>query len=381
MDSFHASKHASLSRRAFLATAGLGLAGAATDSWASTESRVAAAWHVPLDDVPHVRTWMAWPWDPAIWGDQLANVQDAIALVARTIAKYEPVILLTPSSADAVTAQSKCGSTVTVIPQTGYPLIPNNDFWMRDIAPVYRIDGNGGRDAIGLNFNGWGRKQKNNLDRRVAVQIAKFTGDSFQKTPFISEGGAIETDGDGTVMATESALVNRNRNPRKTKAKIEAAILAAYGAQKMIWVPGIRGQDITDDHIDSTSRFVRPGVVMVQVPPASRTDIFAEDERQQFQILSNATDAKGRQLEVIAMAGPDTVRSTSLDFVDSYVNYHVVNGAVIAPQFGDAAKDAACKATLHAAFPGRVVEQLNVDALGEGGGGIHCATMQEPGTP
>jgi len=146
----------------------------------------------------------------------------------------------------------------------------------------------------------------------------------------------------------------------------------------MLWVPGIKGKDITDDHIDATSRFIRPGVVMVQLPPAARKDAWAEDAREQFRILSAVRDAKGRTLTVIPMAGPETVRSNYRGFLDSYVNFALAKGVVVTAQFGDEVRDRACRRTLREAFPGRAVVQLNVDRLHAGGGGIHCITQQQP---
>ncbi|MFF5804420.1 agmatine/peptidylarginine deiminase [Streptomyces sp. NPDC012746] len=337
-------------------------------------SAAAPRWWVDRDDVPHARTWMSWPTRTSIWGGRrLAGVQEDIALIARTIARYEPVAMCAPGADAAATARSRCGPAVTVLDS-----IPTDDLWMRDTAPVFRRDGRGGLDAIGLNFNGWGRKQTHSRDAEVARRIADDGYLSFTRTDFVGEGGAIETDGDGTVMATESSLVNKNRNPGMSRAEIEDAVLHAYGADRMIWVPGIKGKDITDDHIDVTSRFVRPGVVMVQVPPTDRDDVWARDAREQFSVLSGATDARGRRLKVIRVEGPDTVRSKDSQFVDSYLNFHVVNGAVVTAQFGDAAKDAAAKRALAEAYPGRTVVQLDVDRLMAGGGGIHCSTMHEP---
>ncbi|OPC76563.1 peptide ABC transporter permease [Embleya scabrispora] len=370
------------SRRNFVGAALLGAAGltvgassrAGATPRTAAKARVAAAvLRVPADDVAHVRTWMAWPSKSSIWGNRLSGVQNDVALIAKTIARFEPVVMMAADSSSASTARSKCGSTVTVISS-----IPVDDLWARDTAPVFRTDGSGRRDAVGLGFNGWGSKQTHAKDALVASQIASFDGLAFTRAGFTGEGGAIETDGDGTVMATESSLINGNRNPGMTKAQVEAAVLAAYGATRMLWVPGIKGQDITDDHIDATSRFIRPGVVMVQMPPASRTDIWAQDARKQFQILSAATDAKGRRLRVIRIDGPDTVRSDSEDFVDSYINFHVCNGGVVMAQFGDTAKDAAAKQVVAAAFPGRQVVQINIDRIALGGGGVHCTTMQEP---
>ncbi|WP_405487170.1 agmatine/peptidylarginine deiminase [Streptomyces sp. NBC_00096] len=371
------------SRRHVLGAAGLGAAGSvlgpvAASAAPSAAPRPASAelprWRVDRDDVRHARTWMSWPSRPSIWGGRaLGGVQEDIALIAKTIARFEPVVMCAPDAYTAAAARSSCGPAVEVITS-----VATDDLWMRDIAPVFRRDGRGGLDAIGLNFNGWGNKQTHSYDADVAETIAYDNHLVFTRTEFVGEGGAIETDGDGTLMATESSLVNKNRNRGMSRAEVEEAVLRAYGADKMIWVPGIKGKDITDDHIDVTSRFVRPGVVMVQVPPADRDDVWARDAREQLSVLSAATDARGRRLTVIRVAGPDTVRSKSSQFVDSYLNFHVVNGAVITAQFGDAAKDAAARATLAAAFPGRTVVQLDVDRLMAGGGGIHCSTMHEP---
>ncbi|CAN3984722.1 agmatine deiminase family protein [Kitasatospora purpeofusca] len=328
---------------------------------------------VPADDVPHARTWMSWPSRRGVWGLRLGGVQEDIALIARTVAEFEPVVMCAPDDWTAGKAQDRCGAAVEVI-----TAIPTDDLWMRDTAPVFRLDGRGGLDAVVLNFNGWGDKQVHYDDALVAERLATRRGLRYTYADFVGEGGAIETDGDGTVMATESSLVNKNRNRRMSRDEIEDAVLEAYGADTMIWLPGIKGQDITDDHVDVTSRFVRPGVVMVQLPPADRNDAWAKDAREQFAILSAATDARGRRLQVIPVHGPDTVRSRSSKFVDSYLNFHVVNGGVITAQFGDAYKDAAAKEALAAAFPGRTVVQIDVDRLMAGGGGIHCSTMHEP---
>ncbi|MGW6919159.1 agmatine deiminase family protein [Kitasatospora sp. NPDC054939] len=369
-----------LSRRSALGTAaGLGAAGiAAGASPASARPAGPAGGALPSrwverDDAPHARTWMSWPSRKSVWGRQLAGIQQDIALIARTIARFEPVVLCAPDDWSVRQAQPLCGPGVEVIGS-----IPTDDLWMRDVAPVFRRDGRGGLDAVGLNFNGWGNKQTHRWDAHVAAEVAHRARLRFSRADLVGEGGSVETDGEGTVMATESSLVNKNRNRGMSRDEIEDEILRVYGADRMIWVPGIKGQDITDDHIDVTSRFVRPGVVMVQLPPPGRDDIWARDAREQFHLLSRATDARGRRLQVIRVDGPDTTRSRDPKFVDSYLNFHVVNGGVITAQFGDRAKDEAARQTLAAAFPGREVVQLDVDRLMAGGGGIHCATMQEP---
>ncbi|MBP0451472.1 agmatine deiminase family protein [Kitasatospora sp. RG8] len=377
-------------RRRFLTAAGLAVAGTALtaatggQALAAGERRTtaggpatvgAAGYRVPLDTVPHTRTWMAWPDSSTIWRGKLSGVQSNIALIAKTIAKYEPVTMCA-NPAGVAKARSMCGSRVTVIGD-----IPVDDCWMRDTGPVFRTDGTGGLDAVGLGFNGWGNHQNpHGNDALVAQRVAAYLGVPFTRAGLVAEGGAVETDGAGTLMATRSSIINPNRNPGMSQAQIEAAMCAAFGASTVIWFPGIAGQDITDDHVDATSRFVGAGAAVVQKPLASDTDIWAEDERQQYRALSTATSAQGTPFTVGQIQGPDynLIRSTSPDFVGSYANYYLCNNAVISAQFGDTRADSAARATLARLFPGRTVEQLNIDYLGAGGGGIHCVTQQQP---
>ena len=364
-----------LSRRSFLTTASSGAALALPGSAAllrAAQAREARGRWVQHDGALHRRCWMAWPSSRAIWGAELAGVQADIARIARTIAAHEPVVMC--ANPDALAAvRAACGRTVRCI-----DAIPVDDCWIRDSGPVFRTDGTRIVDAVGLNFNAWGHKQPAHRDGRVASRLAGHLGVPFSKARVVGEPGAIEADGDGTLLATDSSLINRNRNPGASKRQITAAMCAAYGARKVIWLPGIAGRDITDDHVDATSRFVRPGVVMVQLAPAARTDIWARNARDQARVLSAATDAKGRRLRVLTVTGPETARDPSPDLVDSYVNWYCANGAVIAAQFGDHPADAAAGAALRAAFPGRAVEQINIDHLARGGGGIHCVTQQQP---
>ncbi|MFE7190303.1 agmatine/peptidylarginine deiminase [Kitasatospora sp. NPDC057595] len=374
-----------LGRRRFLAATGLAVAGAALAGAAggpaqaaarrTAAAQAAAGFRVPLDTARHTRTWMAWPDSSTIWRGRLAAVQANIALIAKTVAKYEPVTVCA-NPASVAKARSMCGSAVTVIGD-----IPVDDCWMRDTGPVFRTDGAGGLDTIGLNFNGWGNHQNpHGNDALVARRLAAHLGLPFTAAGLVAEGGGVETDAAGTLMATRSSVLNANRNPGMSQAQAEAALCAAFGASKVIWFPGIAGQDITDDHVDATSRFTGGGAAVVQRPVASDTDVWAEDQRQQYRALTAATGAQGTPFAVSQIQGPDynLIRSTDPNFVGSYANYYLCNGAVISAQFGDTRADGAARATLARLFPGRTVEQLNIDALAAGGGGIHCVTQQQP---
>ncbi|MFJ2768807.1 agmatine/peptidylarginine deiminase [Streptomyces sp. NPDC087300] len=367
------------SRRTFLTAAAVAAAGAALGA---ADGRAGAAPHgsaagpfaVPAEDARHTRTWMAWPDSSGIWGRQLGGVQADIALIARTVARYEPVTLCA-NPASAAKARSLCGSSVEVVTD-----VPVDDCWARDTGPVFRTDGAGGLDAVGLHFNGWGGKQTHARDARVAERIAARVGVPFTGAGLVGEGGAVEQDGAGTLMATRSSLLNKNRNPGRTEAQLTAALCGAYGAERVIWFDGVYGQDITDDHVDATSRFLAPGRGLVQWPLDSDDDAYAKDARRQYRVLAAATTPDGDPMAVTRLQGPDygKIRSRDPEFLASYANYYLCNGAVICAHFGDGGADAAAKAALARLYPGRAVVQLDIDRLGAGGGGIHCVTQQQP---
>lgn len=332
-------------------------------------------WRMPDEAEPHLRTWMAFGANRAIWGAKLLpEVQRNLALIANTIAKYEPVSMLV-NSRDLALAQSLVGNNVSL------HICPLDDLWMRDTGPVFvsQLGKSTSKKAgIQFNFNGWGQKQAFKQDALVAGFIAKQAKVEPLNTSLVLEGGCIEVDGHGTAIMTESCILNDNRNPGVGKAAVEAELKRLLGLQKIIWLPGIKGKDITDGHTDFYARFASPGVVIAgfDPDPASYDHVVTA---KHLELLATATDAQGRKLDVITLEGPSRVRKSfeNKEFAAGYIGFYVCNGAVIAQEFGDAKADAAAKASLQRVFPGRVIEQLNVDGIAAGGGSIHCTTQQE----
>ena len=240
------------------------------------------------------------------------------------------------------------------------------------------MDGKGGLAVTQFNFNGWGNKQVHGNDGKIALRVAERLGLQVFDAGLVGEAGGVETDGHGTLIAHESTFINPNRN-KGSKAQVEAMLLDTMGAEKMIWAPGIKGADITDYHIDALARFVKPGQVLIQigdeVDPDDPWSVAAFETRD---ILAAATDARGRRLDLVILPEPYDIRVDSPDFVSSYVNYYVCNGAVIAAEFGDKAADAEAVRVLRRLYPDREVVTLNIDPVGEVGGGIHCATHEQP---
>ncbi len=324
--------------------------------------------HVPPEENPHELTFMQWPVSRKIYSDRyfLRLVQKTIANIANSIAGFEPVIMLAAKE-DHIKARKQLSSKVELWD------IPTEDLWCRDSGPLFAKQENGELAISHLEFNGWGGKQVHRRDGLIAKRIAERLDVPIISSGLKGEAGGVEHDGYGLLMAHESSWVNPNRNPGLTRNQIEQRLLKAYGAKKMIWSKGVYNKDITDYHIDSLARFTGQGRVLINLPEKP----YQRDPFHKASIETHdALLASGLEVEVIPE--PNKRRVKSHDFVASYANYYACNGAIIAAQFGDKETDAIAIDALKRHYPGREIVTLNVNALGEIGGGIHCATQQMP---
>ncbi len=336
-------------------------------------SAKAAGYRMPLESEPHERTFMQWPALKSIYGsqDDLDAVREKIALIASTIARFEPVVLLAhPKQAED--ARHWVKGNVKVWP------LAVQDLWCRDSGPTFVVNDNGEMAASELGFNGWGNKQPHADDAKIARRIAEKLGFQMFDNGIKGEGGGVEVDGAGTVLAHASCWVNPNRNAG-TQEEVEKLLLDALGAEKMIWAPGVIGADITDFHIDALARYVKPGQVLIQLPEKIIDgDPWSASAFETYDILKKARDAQGNKLDIVVVPEPTDIRSVEEDFVNSYANYYVCNNAVICAEFGDDKADEAAARILGQLYPGREIVSINTDAIGEAGGGIHCSTQQQP---
>lgn len=364
------------SRRQFLLSSALSFgATMSSASFAGQARRTAlpAGFYLPEEAGRHLRTFMQWPVNRTVHTDGvfLQILQGTIAQLANTISEFEPVVVLMANEHQGM-ARKKLSAKVEIWD------IATDDLWCRDSGPSFVVDGKGGLAVTQLNFNGWGNKQVHSNDGQIARRVAERLGLTVYDNGLTGEAGGVEQDGSGTLIAHESSWVIANRN-RMGRDKVEGLLLEALGAKSLIWAPGIKGADITDYHIDALARFVRPGVVVIQMPKEiDPDDPWSKSAFETHGILKAARDARGQPFEIVMLPEPSKPRVTSTDFVASYVNYYVCNGAVISAEFGDPVTDREAVNTLNKLYPGREVVALNVDPIGETGGGIHCATHEQP---
>lgn len=334
---------------------------------------------LPAEWERHKRTFMVWPQSEEIWSAELLpQVRNDIASIANALVRFEPVVMLVdPEQVDD--AKSQLHRRVEVVPM----LV--DDLWARDTLPVFVLRTRLGVERIRgiiFNFNGWGNKQIHANDALVAQKVVEKYRMSSKTASIVAEGGSFETDGRGTLLVTKSSLVNTNRNSQ-SQDEIEAELKDLLGVRKVIWFEGVAGKDITDAHVDCLVRFVRPGVVILNRPfPGQEPDVWSISSDDAAKVLETATDARGRRLRVIDLVEPDPdkiiIKGNATTFLASYANFLIGNGVVLMPAFGDTQADEKARSTLQRLFPGRRVISLLISTLASGGGGIHCATHDEP---
>ncbi|MCK7627302.1 agmatine deiminase family protein [Streptomyces sp. RS10V-4] len=339
----------------------------------------ADGFRMPPEWAPHERTWMAWPGPNFTFGaegeESLAEARRAWAAVARAVRQYEPVTVVAgPGQLEG--ARALLGDAVELVER------PLDDAWMRDIGPTFLTNGQGELAAVDWVFNGWGAQEWAAWDRdaKTAEQVAQLAGARRYATWLVNEGGGIHVDGEGTVLLTETVQLDPGRNPGRSKEDVEAEIHAHLGTTKAIWLPrGLYadyGQFGTRGHVDIVAAFARPGVVMVHTQPdPDHPDHAICNEIAK--LLRAATDARGRQLEVVEIPAPTVIEENG-ELVDySYINHLQCNGGIVLCAFDDP-RDEEAAALFRRLFPGRTVTLVDARTIFAAGGGIHCITQQQP---
>ena len=357
------------------ALAGLSALPRAQAATPEAKANAVGRYHMPDEAGPQARVWVAFGASRDIWGRDYQEVQATIGRLVQAMAPHTEVNVLCREEEEDL-ARQLCGEG-----STRFIHAELDDIWLRDTGGVFVRNGEGELGLVDFNFNGWGDKQEHEQDAGVAEWVSTQADAHYLQSELIGEGGGIEVDGKGTAIMTESSWINGNRNPGLTKAQVEAELKVNLGLRKIIWLPGIKGRDITDAHVDFYARFVRPGVVVINMDNDPDSYDY-KVTRQHLAILQQATDADGNKLELHQLPPPlggrDNKFSRSRDFAAGYINYLPINGAVIVPEFGDKAADRYCQDLLAKLYPGRKVVAVNIDPVAAGGGGIHCITLHQP---
>ncbi len=340
----------------------------------------------PAEWEAHEATWVAWPVNPNTWPGIFERIPAAFAEFVAAMACYEPVRILAGGPGVAESARplidAACSRRASRFVPELYN-IPVNDSWCRDHGPIF-LNGREGTQAAGKqviidwNYNAWGGKYPPwNFDELTAGCIGAALGIKTLRPELILEGGAIEGNGDGTILTTASCLLNPNRNAGATKESMTEVLATWLQAKNVVWLPGhgIIGDD-TDGHIDQVARFVDERRVLVAAP-YSEDAPEASDLQANFEAVAGAKNSRGESLIPIPLFMPEPKTLEDNRLPACYCNYYITNGAVIVPVFGDPADDVALQ-QLKNCYPEREVVGVNAIDLVWGLGAFHCMTQQQP---
>jgi agmatine deiminase len=329
---------------------------------------------VPAEWAPHRAMWLGFPSHAELWEDDLPAAQAEVAALARALAGPggERVRLLSGTPEGARDARRLLGETAGVEIVEG----AFGDIWLRDTGPIF-ARGATGLTGVGFRFNGWGGKYELEHDDTVAGQIAEAAGVPLSRHDIVLEGGAVDHDGEGTVLTTGQCVLNPNRNAGWDEAKAERALAETLGARKVLWLGDGLLNDHTDGHVDNLARFVAPGVVACPVA-WGRGDPNADAYDDAARRLAGMTDAAGRRLQVVRIPSPGFVEGPEGEAVPaSHMNFLIANRAVVVPLYAERPGEMAIEA-VKSIFPDRAVIGLPSLAILTGGGSFHCITQQEP---
>ena len=330
---------------------------------------------MPAEWAPHDRCLICWPTrSRAYWGHHYLLAQATYAAVARAIASFEPVLVIADVG-EGGDARAYCGSENIEVVE-----LPIDDAWIRDSGPLFVLGAGGELAAADFLFNSWGEKYlPYDKDAEIGKRVCGYLGAPRYQAPLVLEGGSITVDGEGTLITTESCLLNPNRNPQLSKDQIERGLMDYLGVEKVIWLKaglGIEEDRDTDGHVDGVAAFIGPGRVLLHMV-RDRGHLDYESLLENRRRLET-TDARGRELEVVEtdLRG-DPVTLGGVREIATYVNFYQANGAVVVPT-GGTGYDLEALEWLRDVFTDREVVGVPTPVVGYGGGGIHCITQQVP---
>jgi agmatine deiminase len=350
----------------------------------------ALGYRMPAEWEPHAATWLAWPHEPSDWPGKFAAVPWVFAEIARHLQDAERIRLIVRGAAERASAASVLKRSGVSLRRVEFLTAATNRSWTRDSLPIGIVRGRGSSRklaAVKWRFNGWARYPNYRADDAAGYRIAKHLGvPTFSPQAMVAgrpmrvvlEGGAIDVDGEGTLLATEQCLLTgkQARNRALGKAGTETILREYLGAEKVIWLgSGIAGDD-TGGHVDDFARFAAPGVVLL-AEEKNRKDPNYRPLQEAAQRLRRARDAKGRKLEIIRLPMPQPVIFAGERLPASYANFYIGTGAILVPTFNDP-NDRVALGILGELFPHRKVVGIHSIDLVLGLGTIHCSTQQEP---
>ncbi|WP_245723850.1 agmatine deiminase family protein [Pedobacter steynii] len=334
---------------------------------------------MPEESAPHEGTWLQWPHEYQYGRTYRNRLDETWVAMTKALVQGEKVHLVVYDQTEKLRVTELLSSFQVPLANVDFVISPTDDVWVRDNGPIYVKDKNGKLLIQDWGFNGWGRKAGYESCDKVPSKIAldRNTQRIDLNNVMINEGGSVEIDGNGVLMACKSSILNENRNPGMTQQQAEAIFTKYLGVTKFIWLAGKAGLDITDMHIDGFARFANSSSIVTmseddlaywQVPQNDINTLYAAANKNAAPY--NFVKVPLTRNNVITKYGKNVGKG-------SYVNYYIGNNVVLVPNYNDP-NDAVANGIIQQLYPGRQVIGIDCRNLFANGGMVHCVTQQQP---
>ena len=336
-------------------------------------------YRMPGEDEPHEGTWIQWPHNQLYGPYYQDDVEPGWITLTDALQAGEKVHIIAYDNNHKNGIVSKLNASGVPLTNIDFFLIPTDDVWVRDNGPIFVYDENDNQRILDWGFNGWGFDTP--YSRCDTTPLAVSRAINIPRTDLsamVLEGGAIEHDGKGTMMATRSCITHSSRNPNLSETQIENYLSQYLGITKFIWLDGVYGQDITDHHIDGFVKFANDSTLVTMDSLDLDYWLVTGSEIQTIYSASNAQNVPYNIVKLpLTQNNVKTTMGTNLGLRGSYCNYYIGNEVVVVPVYNDP-NDNVALSLIQSIHPNRTVVGMNVQNLYEYGGMTHCVTQQQP---
>jgi len=332
---------------------------------------------LPAEWEPQAGVVIAWPHEATDWSPRLERIETAYVGLAGAIARFEPVVVCVANASVRDRASRALAAAGVAAGRVRFVDVEYDDTWLRDSGPLTTSDGHAFR-LLDFRFTGWGGKYGAERDDRVIETLVArglFRSATHERIDWALEGGAIESDGKGTILTTWRCL--HQRHPEMDREEMTRRLSEAFGAERVLWLDhGYLEGDDTDAHIDTLARFAPDDAIVFQACDDMADPHYDQLARMREELTALRT-ADGRPYTLHALPWARAIVDDGRRLAASYANYLIVNGGVIVPAYGDP-QDALAAAIIASAHPGREVVPVDARPLIWQNGSVHCLTMQIP---
>ncbi|QDW65705.1 agmatine deiminase family protein [Luteimonas granuli] len=331
----------------------------------------------PAEWEPQSAILLAWPHAGTDWAERLDEVEETYIAHVAAITRFQRVLVCVADDDVEAYARARLASNRIDMARVGFITLPYDDTWLRDTGPI-TLAGDGGFELLDFRFTGWGGKFEAGEDDLLVQRLhdaGTFLKSSLQSIDFALEGGAIETDGQGSLLTTWRCL--RERHPGVAREELDRRLRGWLLQDRVLWLEhGYLQGDDTDAHVDTLARFAPGDAIVFQACDDPADPHHAELAAMAAEIAALRT-TDGRPYRLFPLPWPEPILDGGRRLAASYANYLVINHAVLMPSYDDPADDAAA-AVLAEAHPGREIVQVPCRALIWQNGSLHCISMQLP---